>query len=128
VRSYKLRGAYNLIMQLGEDELRNGVVCSSAGNHAQGFALACRSMKVHGRVYVPAKTPKQKRDRIRYHGGDYIELIVGGATYDDAAAAAREDLAAQRKRVADQQYLHQCNDRAMGLLDLMLSTERHEPG
>ncbi len=128
MRSYKLRGAYNLIMQLGEDELRNGVVCSSAGNHAQGFALACRSMKVHGRVYVPAKTPKQKRDRIRYHGGDYIELIVGGATYDDAAAAAREDLAAQRKRVADQQYLHQCNDRAMGLLDLMLSTERHEPG
>ena len=61
VRSYKLRGAYNLIKQLGEDELRNGVVCSSAGNHAQGFALACRSMKVHGRVYVPAKTPKQKR-------------------------------------------------------------------
>ena len=92
VRSYKLRGAYNLIMQLSDDELRNGVVCSSAGNHAQGFALACRSMKVHGRVYVPAKTPKQKRDRIRYHGGDYIELIVGGSTYDDAAAAALEDV------------------------------------
>jgi threonine dehydratase len=92
VRSYKLRGAYNLITQLGEDELRSGVVCSSAGNHAQGFALACRSMKVHGRVYVPAKTPKQKRDRIRYHGGDYIELIVGGTTYDDAAAAALDDV------------------------------------
>jgi threonine dehydratase len=93
VRSYKLRGAYNLIKQLGHDELHNGVVCSSAGNHAQGFALACRSMKVHGRVYVPAKTPKQKRDRIRYHGGDYIELIVGGATYDEAAAAAIDDVA-----------------------------------
>ena len=93
VRSYKLRGAYNLIKQLRDEELRNGVVCSSAGNHAQGFALACRSMKVHGRVYVPAKTPKQKRDRIRYHGGDYIELIVGGAGYDDAAAAARDDVA-----------------------------------
>ena len=93
VRSYKLRGAYNLIKQLTADELRNGVVCSSAGNHAQGFALACRSMKVHGRVYVPAKTPKQKRDRIRYHGGDYIELIVGGATYDEAAAAAIDDVA-----------------------------------
>ena len=92
VRSYKLRGAYNLITQLRDDELRNGVVCSSAGNHAQGFALACRSMKVHGRVYVPAKTPKQKRDRIRYHGGDYIELIVGGSTYDDAAAAALDDV------------------------------------
>lgn len=93
VRSYKLRGAYNLIKQLTPDELRNGVVCSSAGNHAQGFALACRSMKVHGRVYVPAKTPKQKRDRIRYHGGDYIELIVGGTGYDDAAAAALDDVA-----------------------------------
>jgi len=93
VRSYKLRGAYNLIKQLSDAELRNGVVCSSAGNHAQGFALACRSMKVHGRVYVPAKTPRQKRDRIRYHGGDYIELIVGGTGYDDAAAAALDDVA-----------------------------------
>lgn len=92
VRSYKLRGAYNLLQQLSADELNAGVVCSSAGNHAQGFALACRSMKVHGRVYVPAKTPKQKRDRIRYHGGEYIEVIVGGATYDDAAAAALADV------------------------------------
>jgi len=93
VRSYKLRGAYNLLMQLGPEEKAAGVVCSSAGNHAQGFALACRSMGVHGRVYVPAKTPKQKRDRIRYHGGDFIELIVGGETYDRAAEAALEDVA-----------------------------------
>ena len=93
VRSYKVRGAYNLLKQLSEDELRAGVVCSSAGNHAQGFALACRSMKVHGRVYVPGKTPKQKRDRIRYHGGDFIELIVVGRTYDEAAAAALADVA-----------------------------------
>ena len=70
-----------------------GVVCSSAGNHAQGFALACRSMGVHGRVYVPAKTPKQKRDRIRYHGREFIEVIVGGKTYDLAAEAALEDVA-----------------------------------
>lgn len=93
VRSYKLRGAYNLLMQLTPEEKAAGVVCSSAGNHAQGFALACRSMGVHGRVYVPAKTPKQKRNRIRYHGGDFIELIVGGKTYDLAAEAAREDVA-----------------------------------
>jgi threonine dehydratase len=93
VRSYKVRGAYNLLRQLSEAELTAGVVCSSAGNHAQGFALACRSMGVHGRVYVPAKTPKQKRDRIRYHGGEFIELIVGGSTYDLAADAALEDVA-----------------------------------
>jgi threonine dehydratase len=93
VRSYKLRGAYNLMMQLTLQEKAAGVVCSSAGNHAQGFALACRSIGIHGRVYVPAKTPKQKRDRIRYHGGEFIELIVGGKTYDVAAAAALEDVA-----------------------------------
>lgn len=93
VRSYKIRGAYNLLKQLTAEQLRAGVVCSSAGNHAQGFALACRVMGVHGRVYVPAKTPKQKRDRIRYHGGEFIEVIVGGATYDDAAAAALADVA-----------------------------------
>ena len=93
VRSYKLRGAHNLLMQLSPDELAAGVVCSSAGNHAQGFAMACRSMGVRGRVYVPGKTPKQKRDRIRYHGREFIELIVVGKTYDEAAAAALDDVA-----------------------------------
>jgi threonine dehydratase len=93
VRSYKLRGAYNLLVQLSGDELAAGVVCSSAGNHAQGFAYACRALGVRGRVYVPAKTPKQKRDRIRYHGGEFIELIVGGSTYDLAAEAALDDVA-----------------------------------
>ncbi|WP_102140957.1 threonine ammonia-lyase IlvA [Mycobacterium hubeiense] len=93
VRSYKLRGAYNLLQQLSDDEIAAGVVCSSAGNHAQGFALACRSMGIHGRVYIPAKTPKQKRDRIRYHGGEFIELIAVGKTYDLAAVAALEDVA-----------------------------------
>jgi threonine dehydratase len=92
VRSYKLRGAYNLLVQLSDTELAAGVVCSSAGNHAQGFAFACRTLGVHGRVYVPAKTPKQKRDRIRYHGGEFIELIVGGSTYDLAAEAALADV------------------------------------
>lgn len=93
VRSYKLRGAYNLLVQLSEEEIAAGVVCSSAGNHAQGFAYACRSLGIRGRVYVPAKTPKQKRDRIRYHGGEFVELIVGGSTYDLAAAAALDDVA-----------------------------------
>ncbi len=93
VRSYKLRGANNLLRQLSADEVAAGVVCSSAGNHAQGFAMACRSMGIRGRVYVPAKTPKQKRDRIRYHGREFIELIAVGKTYDEAAAAALDDVA-----------------------------------
>lgn len=93
VRSYKLRGAHNMLMQLSPEETASGVVCSSAGNHAQGFAMACRSMGIQGRVYVPGKTPKQKRDRIRYHGREFIELIVVGKTYDEAAAAALDDVA-----------------------------------
>jgi threonine dehydratase len=92
VRSYKLRGAYNLLVQLSDEEIGAGVVCSSAGNHAQGFAYACRTLGVRGRVYVPAKTPRQKCDRIRYHGGEFIDLIVGGSTYDVAAAAALQDV------------------------------------
>jgi threonine dehydratase len=92
VRSYKLRGAYNLLSQLTEEEKAAGVVCSSAGNHAQGFALACRMMGIHGRIYIPAKTPKQKRQRIRYHGREFIELIAVGRTYDLAAAAALADV------------------------------------
>ncbi|CAM2972957.1 threonine ammonia-lyase IlvA [Prescottella defluvii] len=92
VRSYKLRGAYNLIMQLNDAERAAGVVTASAGNHAQGVAFACRSMEIRGRIYVPANTPKQKRDRIMVHGGGFVELIPTGETYDAAAAAAAADV------------------------------------
>lgn len=92
VRSYKIRGAYNVMAQLSDEELAKGVVAASAGNHAQGVAYACRSMKVHGRIYVPTTTPKQKRDRIRWHGGEFVELLAVGDTYDAAAAAAQTDV------------------------------------
>ncbi|PTR32230.1 L-threonine ammonia-lyase [Rhodococcus sp. OK519] len=92
VRSYKLRGAYNLIMQLSDAERAAGVVAASAGNHAQGVAFACRAMEITGRIYVPANTPKQKRDRIMVHGGGFVELIPTGETYDAAAAAAAADV------------------------------------
>lgn len=87
-RSYKLRGAYNLISQLDDDARAAGVVCASAGNHAQGFAFACRAHGVRGRVLVPSTTPRQKRERIAALGGDAIELVVHGDTYDEASAAA----------------------------------------
>lgn len=92
VRSYKLRGAYNLIVQLDERERAAGVVAASAGNHAQGVAFACQAMGIQGRIYVPTTTPKQKRDRIRVHGGEFVELIAVGDTYDAAAAAAAADV------------------------------------
>ncbi|MFZ2176064.1 MAG: threonine ammonia-lyase IlvA [Rhodococcus sp. (in: high G+C Gram-positive bacteria)] len=92
VRSYKLRGAYNLMAQLSDAERRAGVVTASAGNHAQGVAFACRTMQITGRIYVPTNTPKQKRDRIRAHGGEFVELILTGDSFDAAAAAAAEDV------------------------------------
>jgi threonine dehydratase len=91
VRSYKIRGAYNFIVQLGEDVRARGVVCASAGNHAQGVAYACRRLGANGRVYVPGTTPRQKRERIATLGGAHIEVIVVGETYEDAFAAANED-------------------------------------
>ncbi|WP_432547439.1 threonine ammonia-lyase IlvA [Kineococcus sp. SYSU DK004] len=88
VRSYKVRGAYNLIAQLGERERARGVVCASAGNHGQGVAYACAALGVPGRVYLPRTTPRQKRDRIAALGGEHVETLVVGDTYDDSAAAA----------------------------------------
>ncbi len=93
VRSYKIRGAYNLMVQLDDAERRSGVVAASAGNHAQGVAFACRTMGISGRIYVPSKTPKQKRDRIQAHGREFVDVIATGDTYDDAAAAAAADVA-----------------------------------
>ncbi|MFH5228949.1 threonine ammonia-lyase IlvA [Antrihabitans spumae] len=93
VRSYKIRGAYNLIVQLSDAERAAGVVAASAGNHAQGVAFACRAMGIDGRIYVPSNTPKQKLDRIRVHGGRYVVVIATGTTYDEAAAAAAADVA-----------------------------------
>ncbi|WP_344029826.1 threonine ammonia-lyase IlvA [Pseudonocardia kongjuensis] len=91
VRSYKIRGAYNLIAQLPETDRAAGVVCASAGNHAQGVAFACQRLGVRGRVYLPGTTPRQKRDRVARLGRDAVEIRVVGNTYDDAAAAARAD-------------------------------------
>jgi threonine dehydratase len=88
VRSYKVRGAYNLISQLDDDARDVGVVCASAGNHAQGLAYACGLLKVRGRVYLPRTTPRQKRDRIAVLGGDLVDVKVVGDTYDDAAEEA----------------------------------------
>ncbi|MGY1915805.1 threonine ammonia-lyase IlvA [Blastococcus sp. SYSU DS0973] len=89
-RSYKIRGAYTTISRLDEDARAAGVVCASAGNHGQGVAYACRALQVHGRVFVPGTTPRQKRERIATLGGDMVELVVVGDSYDEAAAAAAE--------------------------------------
>jgi len=93
VRSYKIRGAYNLIVQLDEETRSRGVVAASAGNHAQGVALACRRLGVRGRIFVPGTTPRQKRTRIVALGGSDVEVVVIGDSYEDAFRAAQQDAA-----------------------------------
>lgn len=90
VRSYKIRGASNLIAQLSEDAKNAGVVCASAGNHAQGVAYACARLGVKATIYLPSTTPRQKRERVRVLGGEWVNIVVEGDVYDSAARAAGE--------------------------------------
>jgi len=89
VRSYKLRGAYNLISSLPAELLAKGVTCASAGNHAQGFAYACKAMNIKGVVFMPVITPKQKVNQVNMFGGDHIEIRLVGDTFDDCSAEAQ---------------------------------------
>lgn len=88
VRSYKLRGAYNLIQSLTTDQRQRGVVCASAGNHAQGVAFSCRQLDIKGVIYMPAITPKQKINQVKMFGGDNIEIVLIGDTFDECQAHA----------------------------------------
>ena len=91
VRSYKIRGAYNKIAQLTDAEREKGVVCASAGNHAQGVAYSCRLLGIEGKIYMPTTTPKQKIKQVKMFGKTHVEVIITGDTYDDAHRAALED-------------------------------------
>ncbi len=90
VRSYKLRGAYNMMSSLSPEQLQRGVVCASAGNHAQGFAYSCKKLNVKGVVFMPIITPNQKVNQTKMFGEDFIEIKLVGDTYDDCAVAAKE--------------------------------------
>ena len=89
VRSYKLRGAYNMMRSLRYEKIAKGVVCASAGNHAQGFAYSCKKLNVRGVVFMPVITPKQKVNQTKMFGDDSIEIRLTGDTYDDCAVAAK---------------------------------------
>lgn len=91
VRSFKIRGAYNKIASLKKEELQNGIVCASAGNHAQGFALACNKLGIRGKVFMPNPTPQQKLSKVKHFGKEWIEVILTGDSFDDAYTAALED-------------------------------------
>jgi threonine dehydratase len=91
VRSYKLRGAYNKIAHLTTEELKNGVVCASAGNHAQGVAYSCQKLGIKGKIYMPTTTPQQKIKQVKMFGKDFVEVVLSGDTFDDAQFSALED-------------------------------------
>lgn len=105
-RSYKVRGAYTLISSLDQSERDRGVVCASAGNHAQGVAYACRALRIHGKVYLPGNTPRQKRRRIAELGGEWITPVIVGSSYDEASVAAHAD--SERSGAV---YVHPFDDR-----------------
>src|SRR5664279_4618703 len=90
VRSYKIRGAYNMMSSLSPEILNKGVVCASAGNHAQGFAYSCKKLNVKGVVFMPIITPKQKVDQTRMFGENFVEIKLIGDTLDDCAVAAKK--------------------------------------
>jgi threonine dehydratase len=89
VRSYKLRGAYNMMSSLPKEQLQKGVVCASAGNHAQGFAYSCKKLGVKGMVFMPIITPQQKVQQTKFFGEEFIDIKLVGDTYDDCAVAAQ---------------------------------------
>ncbi|MFM1651886.1 threonine ammonia-lyase IlvA [Brevibacillus sp. B_LB10_24] len=84
VRSFKIRGAYYLIQSLSEEERQKGVVCASAGNHAQGVAYSCQQLGIEGKIFMPTTTPRQKVSQVKLFGGSFVEVILTGDTFDDS--------------------------------------------
>jgi threonine dehydratase len=105
VRSYKLRGAYNLMSSLTPDERAQGVVCASAGNHAQGVAFTCRRLEIEGHIYMPQNTPRQKIQRVRTLGGQWTHIELVGDTFD-----ATYRLAAEYARETHRVFVHPFDD------------------
>lgn len=90
VRSYKLRGAFNMMKSLSKADLDKGIVCASAGNHAQGVAYCCNRLNVQGVIFMPSITPRQKIEQTKMFGGGHIEIVLIGDTFDDCAQAAQQ--------------------------------------
>ncbi|MEO3945145.1 threonine ammonia-lyase IlvA [Gorillibacterium sp. CAU 1737] len=88
VRSFKIRGAYHRIRSLTEAERAKGIVCASAGNHAQGVAYSCQALGIQGKIFMPSTTPRQKVTQVNFFGGANVEVILTGDTFDDAFAEA----------------------------------------
>lgn len=97
VRSYKIRGAYNKIRSLTKEQTAKGICCASAGNHAQGVALSCNKLQIVGKIFMPVTTPKQKINQVKMFGGEFVEVVLVGDTFDQANQAAIETCEAEGK-------------------------------
>lgn len=97
VRSYKIRGAYNKIRSLTKEQTAKGICCASAGNHAQGVALSCNKLQIMGKIFMPVTTPKQKINQVKMFGGEFVEVVLVGDTFDQANQAAIETCEAEGK-------------------------------
>jgi threonine dehydratase len=90
VRSFKIRGAYNLIKNLTPEERQKGVVCVSAGNHAQGVAYSCSALKIKGTIFMPLTTPNQKVQKVKKFGGSYAKVKLVGNNFDESSKESKE--------------------------------------
>ncbi|MBZ9626595.1 threonine ammonia-lyase [Psychroflexus sp. CAK57W] len=105
VRSYKIRGAYNKMSSLTQEEANKGIVCASAGNHAQGVAISCKILKIKGSIFMPSPTPNQKIEQVKMFGEEYIDIVLVGDSFDDAYSAAMKQCLEENKT-----FIHPFND------------------
>lgn len=126
VRSYKIRGAYNKISSLSKEEQEKGVVCASAGNHAQGVALSCYKLGIKGKIYMPSTTTAQKIRSVKMFGKDNVEIVLTGDTFDDAFAEAMLDCEKNNKA-----FIHPFDDEKViegqGTVGLEIFQDIQEP-
>uniref|UniRef100_UPI0040496E47 threonine ammonia-lyase IlvA n=1 Tax=Fulvivirga sp. TaxID=1931237 RepID=UPI0040496E47 len=108
VRSYKIRGAYNKMSGLSATQQQKGIVCASAGNHAQGVALSCKLLGIHGKIFMPTPTTEQKVNKVKFFGKDKVEVVLVGDTFDDAYDAALKDCKENGK-----EFIHPFEDEAV---------------
>ena len=97
VRSYKIRGAFNKMSSLSDGEKQRGIVCASAGNHAQGVAMSCKLLAIKGTIFMPSPTPNQKIEQVKMFGEEFINIVIEGDTFDDAFNAAKQECDSKNK-------------------------------
>ncbi len=126
VRSYKIRGAFNKISSLTKANLDKGIVCASAGNHAQGVAYSCHKLKCFGSIYMPETTPRQKIKQVKMFGGEFVEVFLTGDTFDDASFKAITEAKASGKT-----FIHPFDDpktiEGQGTIGLEILQQYSEP-